>query len=99
LISQRFLDSKVSIISGQLLIQKSDATASEEHSLVFEAAWNEGGAVCVHHSRIPENVDLQKLIATCPEKFSAVNTGASCTKENYPNALIYNESKQTGSSL
>ncbi len=38
----------------------------EEDGMRFEAAWNEHGAVCVAHPRIPQNVTLEKLALTCP---------------------------------
>lgn len=72
-------------------IQVSD----NDKELAFEAAWNENGAMCVHHSRVQENIDIEGLIKACPEKFSAANTGESCSQQRYPDALIYNDSKQT----
>ena len=38
----------------------------EEDGMRFEAAWNEHGAVCVAHPRIPQNMTLEKLALTCP---------------------------------
>ena len=67
----------------------------EDQELAFEAAWNEKGAVCVHHSRIQENIDIEGLIRACPEKFSAANTGESCSQKRYPDALLYNDSRQS----
>ncbi len=75
-------------------IQKSEPE-SEKEGLVFEAAWNENGALCVHHPRIQENIDIENLIKACPKKFSASNTGEACSQKNYPDALIYNDSRQT----
>ena len=34
--------------------------------LRFEAAWNTDGAVCVAHTRVPENVTLEHLGKVCP---------------------------------
>lgn len=76
-------------------IQKKEEATEKDEPLAFEAAWGENGALCVHHSRIQENIDIERLIAVCPEKFSPANTGKACSPEKYPDALIYNDSKQT----
>jgi hypothetical protein len=39
---------------------QNDATFS------FEAGWKPEGAVCVAHTRIPENITLDKLKTSCP---------------------------------
>ena len=45
----------------------------------FEAGWSLAGAVCVHHTRVPENATLQTLARACPKL--AHKLGASCTEE------------------
>ena len=45
-------------------IQKTDATSNP--MLSFEAGWRPDSAVCVAHTRIPENITLDKLKASCP---------------------------------
>ena len=35
-------------------------------ALRFEAAWNATGAACVAHTRVPDNISLRQLAATCP---------------------------------
>lgn len=63
-------------------IQKSDT--QNDPSFSFEAGWKPEGAVCVAHTRIPENITLDKLKAACPrlatmptcDEASARTTGA-----------------------
>jgi hypothetical protein len=45
-------------------IQKSDT--QNDPAFSFEAGWKPDGAVCVAHTRIPENIALDKLKASCP---------------------------------
>jgi hypothetical protein len=45
-------------------IQKSDS--AEDRSFSFEAGWSTDGAVCVAHTRIPENITLERLKSYCP---------------------------------
>ena len=35
-------------------------------AFAFEAGWTATGAVCVAHTRIPENIALARLMAYCP---------------------------------
>jgi hypothetical protein len=46
----------------------------------FEAGWNTAGAVCAHHARIPENLDLASLPTTCA-RLAQAPLGASCDEE------------------
>jgi hypothetical protein len=48
--------------------------------LRFEAAWSPRGAVCVARTRIPDNVTLDDLARSCPERLAG-RTGAACTEE------------------
>lgn len=66
----------------------------EAPGLVLEAGWTPGGAVCVHHPRVPENVTLAQLEARCPDRLRG-RTGAACTQEEIAgqaNVLLFNHS-------
>jgi hypothetical protein len=52
-------------IYDRLGIQR-PADDAEQHRLRFEAAWNPEGAVCVAHTRVPENMTLAHLGDVCP---------------------------------
>lgn len=58
----------------------------------FDAGWSPAGAVCVHHTRVPENATLQTLARDCPKL--AHKLGASCTEEAARSAggLLFNRS-------
>ena len=60
----------------------------------FEAGWDAGGAVCVHHARISENMPLEALEASVPRLKG--RTGGICTPEfaKQHGALILNRSKR-----
>ena len=60
---------------------------------VFEAGWGPGGAVCVHHVRVNENVTLAELEALYPALHG--RTGAICTEEfaRAQCALVFNRSR------
>jgi len=60
-----------------------------EAAMPFEAAWTPKGAICVRHTRLPDVVDLEKLVARCPGLAGAV--GETCS-ENAPGALLFNRS-------
>ncbi|HET9768484.1 MAG TPA: ADYC domain-containing protein [Thermoanaerobaculia bacterium] len=61
--------------------------------LRFEAGWSPTGAVCVAHTRIPENVTLDQLRASCPRLAAAL--GSSCTEEAAAKlgAVLFNRSR------
>jgi hypothetical protein len=52
-------------IYDRIGIQQKDP-AGEAAGVRFEAAWNARGAVCVAHTRVPENMSLASLAAECP---------------------------------
>src|SRR5712692_3235421 len=52
-----------------LRIQKSDS--ADDPAFSFEAGWGPDGAVCVAHTRIPENITLGKLKDYCPRLAAA----------------------------
>ena len=70
-------------------IQKQDTQADPTFS--FEAGWKPAGAVCVARTRIPENITLDKLKATCPWLASM----PSCTEAlaRAGGALLFNRSR------
>jgi hypothetical protein len=45
----------------------------------FEAAWNEQGAICVAHTRVPQKMTLDHLAETCPRLRDRL--GAVCSAE------------------
>jgi hypothetical protein len=67
---------------------------ARELGLRFEAAWGPQGAVCVAHTRVPENMTMTQLARSCP---SLRHLGPRCTAEaaekgRYGKALIFNRS-------
>lgn len=65
--------------------------------LSFEAAWDEQGAVCVAHPRVPQKAPLQSIGATCPRLLD--HLGPACTesaanRQGVP--LLYNASRGDG---
>jgi len=59
----------------------------------FEAGWSPAGAVCVAHTRIPENITLEQLGKRCPRL--AAGLGESCTEEAAAKlgAVLFNRSR------
>jgi hypothetical protein len=59
----------------------------------FEAGWSPTGAVCVAHTRIPENVTLEQLGQRCPRLAKVL--GTSCTEESAAamGAVLFNRSR------
>lgn len=59
----------------------------------FEAGWAPSGAVCVHHPRIAENLDLAELARTCP-RLAAATLGTECDEamSARSGALLFNRS-------
>lgn len=70
-------------------IQSSDSGSDPAFS--FEAGWTPEGAVCVAHSRIPENIALEALKTYCP-RLAAV---ATCDEgvARAAGALLFNRSR------
>ena len=60
-------------------------------SFSFEAGWTADGAVCVAHSRIPENVTRESLLAYCPRlaRLSSCDEGTA----RAAGALLFNRSR------
>ncbi|GEM_PF-1208691 len=68
----------------------------EPATLPFEAAWGPAGALCVHHTRVPDRIGLKELIAQCPRLATARN-GEACTEgaaRSLPGVLLFNRSAQ-----
>jgi hypothetical protein len=59
----------------------------------FEAGWAPTGAVCVAHTRIPQNVTLEQLRQSCPRLAAAL--GERCTEERAAElgAVLFNRSR------
>jgi hypothetical protein len=68
----------------------------EPSDLKFEAAWNTKGAVCVAHTRVPENKTLEQLAAECPRLVGHLGEDA-CTElkagGSSERVLLYNRSR------
>lgn len=63
-------------------------------TLPFEAAWGPQGALCVHHTRVPDRGRLAALLEQCP-RLAALPHGAACTEASaagLPGALLFNRS-------
>lgn len=60
----------------------------------FEAGWNNRGAVCVHHTRIPENLAMTALPAQCP-RLTQATLGEHCSDHaaSSAGALLFNRSR------
>ena len=58
-------------------------------SMKFEAAWGIHGAVCVRHTRIPDVLTIEQLVARCPRLANRV--GDSCG-EDASGALMFDKS-------
>ena len=70
-------------------IQKTDATSNP--TLTFEAGWRPDGAICVAHTRIPENITLDRLKALCPRL--AIVPSCDETSARAAGALLFNRSR------
>jgi len=68
----------------------------EDQGLRFEAAWSPAGAVCVAHTRVPENITLEQLATECPRLAGHLGAQACTSPEDgiYDGeALLYNLSR------
>lgn len=74
----------------RLGIQRQAKSAGQD-GLRFEAAWDTKGAVCVAHTRVPQNMTIGRLAQTCPRLRGRLGEVA-CTQ-------IKAESDQLGTSL
>lgn len=74
-----------------------EAESAGTDDLSFEAAWNAAGAVCVAHTRVPENMTIEGLRNSCPRLTDRLGP-ASCNATNakaghFGKALIFNRSR------
>jgi ADYC domain-containing protein len=77
-------------------IQAPDPRAAEA-GVRLGAAWNTAGAICVAHTRVPENLTLDQLATQCPRLVGHLGE-AACTEEGASRlpggpALLYNLSR------
>jgi hypothetical protein len=70
-------------------IQKPDTQNDQAFS--FEAGWKPDGAVCVAHTRIPENITLDKLKASCPRLATTPTCDEASARAT--GALLFNRSR------
>jgi hypothetical protein len=82
-------------IYDSLGIQKRDPDG-DRAGVRFEAAWNASGAVCVAHTRVPENATLATLAAECPRLRQRLGE-AACTEQlaspSHEPVLMYTRSR------
>jgi hypothetical protein len=93
-------DNRPTTLNGMLIsvyddlgIQRRDAGPD----FSFEAAWDEQGAVCVAHPRVPQNITLESLARECPRL--AGHLGRGCTAaaaSRLRGPLLYNGSRGDG---
>jgi hypothetical protein len=94
-------DGQLIDISDALGIQRSDEGQGST-AMPFEAAFSEEGAVCVAHTRVPENVTLDALAAQCPRLAGRLGPQA-CIESNavngrYGTPMIFIRSPKGGRS-
>jgi hypothetical protein len=67
------------------------AETRDDPEFSFEAGWTPEGAVCVAHTRVPENITLDRLKARCPR----LATEFACDEDaaRAAGALLYNRSR------
>ena len=61
--------------------------------LRFEAGWSPTGAVCVAHTRIPQNLTLDQLRASCPRLAAALGEGCTEASAEKLGAVLFNRSR------
>jgi hypothetical protein len=68
-----------------------EAESRTDASFAFEAGWNPDGAVCVARTRIPANISVERLKASCP-RLAAVPV---CDEDSARagGALLFNRSR------
>jgi len=65
--------------------------SSNDASFSFEAGWTPAGAVCVSHTRVPENVTLERLKSVCPRLARPEQCDEAAARSG--GALLYNRSR------
>lgn len=59
----------------------------------FEAGWSPAGAVCVNHTRIPQNMDLATLAQHCPKLRDALGEQCDEATAQRLGAVVFNRSR------
>jgi hypothetical protein len=59
----------------------------------FEAGWSPTGAVCVNHTRIPKNLTLDQLRASCPRLADALGERCDDATARKKGAILFNRSR------
>jgi hypothetical protein len=70
-------------------VQQSDT--QNDPAFSFEAGWKPEGAVCVAHTRIPENITLDKLKESCPRLATVPTCDEASARTT--GALLFNRSR------
>ena len=84
-------------IYDNLGIQQRAAPPEPGADFPFEAAWDEQGAICVAHPRVPQNISLEALAAECPR--ISDHLGPDCTEaaaQRLGTPLLFNASRGDG---
>jgi hypothetical protein len=78
------------------LAKAAEPAEADAKRLAFEAAWDASGALCVAHTRVPENVSLQELAERCPRLRDRLGpeacTQAMAEQGRFGRALILDKS-------
>lgn len=68
--------------------------AAAQAGLRFEAAWGPEGALCVAHTRVPENMTIEQLTASCPRLRGRIGPDLCLESQarsgQYGKALVFN---------
>lgn len=59
----------------------------------FEAGWTAQGAVCVRHTRVPENLTLEGLVVRCPRLAEAAGAVCDEAEARRLGAVLFNKSR------
>jgi hypothetical protein len=75
-------------------IQTSDSPADADPPFRFEAGWSPDGAVCVAHTRIPDELTLDQLRSRCP-RLAAAPLGEDCSEQwaRAHGAILFDKSR------
>lgn len=68
-------------------------TSADDPSLRFEAGWSPQGAVCVAHTRIVDELDLEALSNRCPRLRKALGTNCDDKRAAALGAVVFNRSR------
>jgi hypothetical protein len=66
------------------------ADTRNDASFSFEAGWTPAGAVCVGHTRVPENITIANLRTICPRLIAVPDCSDGTARS--AGALLYNRS-------